>query len=477
MVFRGVFILVSVLCVFSEISEEESVWVLTDSNFEEALEQQPNLLVEFYAPWCGHCKKLAPEYAQAAKKLLENDPPIRIAKVDSTENPEISKKFGVQGYPTLKYFIEKDPTEYSGGRTSGSIVEWILKKNKPSFAYVASLAELEVHTESDNVAVVLFAQKDSDEANTFEKVSKVLDGAEFIISTSPEALENFKVTEPSLVVFRKFDEPRVDYSGPLTQPDISKFVSETLIPLVIEFDERAIELIFKESNPVIFLFSTSYAEYSPMFTKLAKEFKGTILFSKADLFTTDNGRLAQFLGVTGESQPTSLILQPSTQSKFLISNEVSEENLRAFINDWKDEKLSAYRKSEKIPEESHENNVRVLVGKNFADVVYDSTKNVLVEFYAPWCGHCKQLVPEYEKLATELKGYDNIVIAKIDATANEVQGEDIRGFPTIRFYAASDKKSEEFSGNRDYEGLLSFIKEKVDLKLPETAGTPDKADL
>ena len=103
-----------------------------------------------------------------------------------------------------------------------------------------------------------------------------------------------------------------------------------------------------------------------------------------------------------------------------------------------------------------------MVGKSYEDIVLDDEKDVLIEFYAPWCGHCKALAPKYETLASlyaDSEFKDKVVIAKVDATANDVP-DDIQGFPTIKLYPAGAKSEPvSYSGSRTVEDLVQFVKE------------------
>jgi len=102
---------------------EDYVYVLTDDNFDGFIADNANVLVEFYAPWCGHCKKLAPEYSEAGKALEGSDG--KVAKVDATEAKSTGDRFGIKGFPTLKFFKNGVPQDYNGGRTAKDIISYV----------------------------------------------------------------------------------------------------------------------------------------------------------------------------------------------------------------------------------------------------------------------------------------------------------------------------------------------------------------
>jgi len=121
--------------------------------------------------------------------------------------------------------------------------------------------------------------------------------------------------------------------------------------------------------------------------------------------------------------------------------------------------------------------VTVLTDSNFNSIVLDPTKNVLVEFYAPWCGHCKSLAPIYEKLATLFAGEKNIVIAKLDATENPDSASkyDVSGYPTLKWFPTDDKKGQEYDAGRDMAAFVEFVNKKAGTERTADGGFLDSA--
>jgi protein disulfide isomerase len=144
-----------------------------------------------------------------------------------------------------------------------------------------------------------------------------------------------------------------------------------------------------------------------------------------------------------------------------------EKGLTAFLTDFAQLALKAAVKSEPAPAAAPAaGEVATIVGTTFEDLILNRDKNVLIEFYAPWCGHCKALTPKYEQLADELKDeFGKVMIAKLDLTANDLPGDakqlfPVQGFPTI-FLAQKGKKAPiQFEGSREVADMKKWVLEK-----------------
>ncbi|KAK3378452.1 thioredoxin-like protein [Podospora didyma] len=118
-----------------------------------------------------------------------------------------------------------------------------------------------------------------------------------------------------------------------------------------------------------------------------------------------------------------------------------------------------------------------LIPSNFDDVVLKSGKPTLVEFFAPWCGHCKTLAPVYEELATALEfAKDKVQIAKVDADAEKALGKrfGVQGFPTLKFFDGKSDTPTDYNGGRDLESLTAFITEKTGVRSKKKAVAPSE---
>ncbi|CAG9817020.1 unnamed protein product [Phaedon cochleariae] len=451
-------------------AREEDVLDLVDSDFNSRLAEHETALVMFYAPWCGHCKKLKPEFAKAAEDLIRNDPPVALIKVDCTEGgKDTCSEYSVTGYPTLKIFRNGELSQdYNGPREASGIVKYMKAQVGPSSKELKNADDLKKLLAAEKESTVVgFFEKESDLKVAFLKIAdKLREKVKFAHTSSKDLLKAQGVSD-GIVLFRpeylknKFEDSSVKYQGTANSEEINKFITEHFHGLagIRKSDNRA-----EFENPlVVAYYSVDYVKnpkgtnyWRNRILKVAKEFQGRVKFaiSPKDEFQHELNEYG--LDYVKDDKPV-ITARNAKNEKFILKEEFSVEALEVFVNDILDGNLEAYIKSEPIPESNNEA-VVVAVAKNFDDVVINNGRDTLIEFYAPWCGHCKRLEPKYTEAAEKLKDED-VALVKMDATANDVPfGFEVRGFPTL-FWLPRDSKDRPvpFEGGRDTEDIIKYI--------------------
>ncbi|XP_075216151.1 disulfide-isomerase A3 [Lycorma delicatula] len=470
---------------------KDYVLEFTDEDFASRISSYETVVVMFYAPWCGHCKKLKPEYEKAASDFQGEDPPITLAKVDCTESgKETCTKYGVSGYPTLKIFRNGEfLKEYKGPREAAGIVKYMKAQVGPSSKDLVTVADLEAFIGKDDAAVVGFFEKESDIKAEFLKIAdKLREKWSFGHSTASAVLKHQGLKD-GIVLFRpkhlhnKFEQSFITYDGPPSKDSIEKWITENYHGLV---GHRHRENTQDFKNPlVVAYYNVDYVKnpkgtnyWRNRILKVAKNFANAFSFavSAKDDFQHE---LNEF-GYDYVPSDKPLIFARSTDNKkYSLKDEFSVETFEEFLKKLEAGKLEPYLKSEPIPEDNT-GPVTVAVGKNFDEVVTNNNKDTLIEFYAPWCGHCKKLSPIYDELGEKLKG-EEVAIVKMDATSNDVPAPfEVRGYPTL-YWAPKDSKSSpvRYEGGRELDDFIKYIAKHAtsELKGYDRKGKAKKEEL
>ena len=175
--------------------------------------------------------------------------------------------------------------------------------------------------------------------------------------------------------------------------------------------------------------------------------------------------------MTESMLPTLRAIVPNGMKKYESPTKPADltvESISSFVDDVMSGNLKPSLKSEKIPEKNDEP-VKYIVGEEFEKIVKDETKDVFVKYYAPWCGHCKKLAEPWTELATKMAEFPDLVIGKFDATANEAEGVEVRGYPTLIFYPKDNKAGISYDGERDVASFEAWLKENASSTKAHTA--------
>jgi len=434
--------------------QPSSVPSVTTGQWDKLLADNNHVLADFYAPWCGHCKKLNPEFDRAAENL--KDTGVKLVKVDATAEKDLASNHGIKGFPTLVWFDGGKQAEYDGGRTADTITEWVRSMIGP--AVIKESPGSTVTPVDGKPALVLHADTISTGFEEAAKANRRKASWKFVPSPG----------QSKIMVHHSGEEP-LQFSGSIGDQDkITEFLMDNLLPMFGKMDGDTFDKYIAAGKGVVWSlfpvgeagFDAIEAQYRPIMGEVAKKFRGKYFVTYTDVEKFKEP-VENMLG-TSEYPAIAVQQKAGDRKKYVYTGEMTAAKISSFISDVEAGLVQPKLKSQPPPNPS-DDPVITAVGTTMRDTIFTPDKDVLLEVYAPWCGHCKKLEPEYNKLAKKIQKEeltDLLALAKIDGTANDspVDSMDWTGFPTMYFIKAGTQEAIIYDGERTAKGLWKYIK-------------------
>ncbi|KAI8973618.1 thioredoxin-like protein [Mycotypha africana] len=478
-------------------SVSTSVLSLTSfDNFKEAIQSHDLTMVKFFSPQCRPCQSLAPEFEAAAKTIQEydNNDHFLLAEVDCTTHGEMCAHYQVNIYPTMQVFRKGQPIDiYSDAHTSQRIVEYMNHRLESGLSVINNKEELEQLKEKEPLLAVAYVNaNDKEMIQRWSALSdKLIDDFAFgIVIVDENSKEDIQQMYPSpqadlhstptVVLMKRFDKGMDVYDGDTNDPaQMEDFIKLNSIPLLGDINPDTFMDYVDAARPLVYLFSDSdemKAQLTEQLKPLAEKYKGVYAFAHIDakVFASQAG----FLGLENNTWPAIAIHDFKTGGRYpfkaLAADHISlspslHDDLDRFLDKVHQGDVHELIRSAAIPDPHVNENapVKTVVAKEFEKMVMDPTKDVLIEVYAPWCPHCQNLAPVYQRLGEIVqeanhKDDTGIVIAKMDGTTNDIPlsaGFQVNSYPTIKLFKAETNEMIDYTGPRTLRDFGKFILE------------------
>ncbi|OII71966.1 thioredoxin family protein [Cryptosporidium andersoni] len=517
-------------------------------------------VVLFYVPWCVFCREMLPEFDKAANIMKEYN--ISFGKLDANDNRQVVLLEQIPKFPTIKIYFQGVGHYYTGISNSIAIVNFINSELNRDF-YISNKKTLENFIDRNNSGVKIIAiinstlnsslpkpnttnEHESNDNNlnsnipAYLKISRkyqhILFGhtftnnsevVEVLLGNSSSYTDSSTVplanVSSHLIIYTPWNNHK-DIFGNYTSEDdvdtgrvivksidlnsleeLDTQVRKYEYPLIIRFVPLVTQRLFSDDRPLVFLFSSEndpiHNEVMKRFQKIARKFRGKLLFIHSSTSLPHERRIRQVLASDDEQTPIISILkfsdvknrdfklnkipmnpqQPPLVYRSSISGKglLADSILENFIQDYTLGKLKPYFKSEEPPlDEENNGPVRIVVSTTFQNEVLNNVdQDTFIVFYAPWCGHCRKLEPDFNALGQRLHNLKTLKIAKIDGSQNEIENIHILGYPSLMLYPANRKSDPIwYDGDRSVHNMISWLASHVTHQFdPEPFLNPDNA--
>lgn len=424
------------------------------------MKETDNILVKFFAPWCGHCKALAPEYIKAAKTLkkkgIEN---VIMAEVDCTDSQtkKICEKYSVSGYPTLKYFSPQNklPLDFSGSRSEHGLVSYIEKVIKEAISLIDSQKALDDLVNENEMVVVQYSTNNNNTKKFRQLANRLRLTYAFGKILDEELMKSHGANHEEIIIFRSFDDKKIHYKD--STKKLSDWIHHHSFPVLGELGGENYQKYLDRKMP-IFWISVDKEDKKMMdeILKLTPTFKTHM--NEILAVYIDGKKFKEALSNMGfkEKIPSAMIHDSTTEKKYRFNGDLVEKDVEEYIQKFKKNELIPFFKSEKPPKKN-EGPIFEVVGDTFEEIVQDEEHDVILEYYLSYCKHCKNFAPEYEKLSKLFAEDKEIKFAKLNGEKNDTPFK-VEGFPTVMMFRAGEKnKPLKYTGDMNAEAVETWI--------------------